>query len=743
LNSTIESGETILVQGDDAGSKSISFADRYELFEEIGRGGMGVVFRARHLDLDRIVAVKRILPESASSDMVERFLREKKTIAKLNHQNILTVHDSGEDAEGPWLAMEYVEGGHTLNDRLVEGEAQSVKDVVAAGLSLCSALFYSHSRGIIHRDVKPTNVLVTAEGVLKLSDFGLARGELSTDLSMTGCGMGTMAYAAPEQLCDAKNVDLRADIYGLGATLYHLATGHFPQTICSDAIPDRIRSCLMKALSRRPGDRFASADEMAKALEDYTQYDEKTVPGAVCPNPDCGAQTPAGEKYCTLCGTCLVAVCPKCGGESRMGTDFCSKCGIEIQPWIESENYLRSAQNLLEQFDFGPAIGEARAAEKACPGRTDVKNLITSIKKQRDAVRNARYKARKWLKTGQYERSEKMWRRVLELVPNDKEALKALRDLQPDIRSREFEAELLDFFSRIREDDYESAKKMKARLMKLAGACQDVKLKEALDALSSLRFKVMGESNGYLKKARQCENRCQWEDVAIYCRQAIELFPENDAAQELLHKAELERELREYSAKHSESDKDEPWRAAETHEAEGHGSSVDWTFVEPSPDPMPPVEDVFYEPELMDHSFRSDMPEQSVFARPSRFGLKKGTIAAILALVLLLSFAFVIVYPSGPEGSDPVVVTLVKLFGSILILLMAVGFCALFFFVDLILLVFGFVFPCMRWIAELGIEKLFVEKTWNPASTTGKIVLAVVTLLVFLILGLRNHDNDQ
>jgi len=289
VDATVGDGKTIVTPGGGDCAASASLLDRYELLDEIGRGGMGVVYKARQTDLDRIVAVKRILSKSGSASVTSRFRSERNTIAKLNHQNILTVHDAGEDEKGPWLAMEFVEEGRTLKDRVETEGALPEKDVLSIGLCLCHALSCAHREGIIHRDVKPSNVLIDRVGTPKLADFGLAREGRGSDLSVTGYGMGTMAYAAPEQLRDAKSVDHRVDIYGLGALLYYLTTGESPRMIRESAIPERFRSVLSKALSERPGDRYFSVDEMAKALErseGSATAPVDAVSGEVCPNPD-------------------------------------------------------------------------------------------------------------------------------------------------------------------------------------------------------------------------------------------------------------------------------------------------------------------------------------------------------------------------------------------------------------------------------------------------------------------------
>ena len=385
VDATIGDGKTIVTPGGGAGTGTVSLLDRYELLDEIGRGGMGVVYKARQTDLDRIVAVKRILPESGSASMVSRFRSERNTIAKLNHQNILTVYDAGEDDKGPWLAMEYVEGGRTLKDRMKEG-ALPEEEVLSLGLCLCRALSCAHREGIIHRDVKPTNVLIDRDGTPKLADFGLAREGRGSDLSVTGYGMGTMAYAAPEQLRDAKGVDHRVDIYGLGALLCHLATGESPRTIRESAIPVRFRSVLLKALSERPGDRYFSVDEMAKALEgaaDQATAPVAAVSGEVCPNPDCGVPTPEGEKYCDRCGTGLYEKCPRpgCDNEVRVGKAFCGKCGLDIPAWRKADEHLATAKEHEMTCRWGEAAEACRASLKVFPNHEAARELLKKMEK--------------------------------------------------------------------------------------------------------------------------------------------------------------------------------------------------------------------------------------------------------------------------------------------------------------------------------------------------------------------------
>jgi len=403
------------------GAGQVSLTDRYEIIEEIGRGGMGVVYKARQLDLDRIVAVKRILPEAGSFSTAARFSREKRTIAKLNHRNILTVFDAGEDEEGPWLSMEYIEGGRTLKDRVEEEGALPEDEVISIGKSLCSALSNAHRLGIIHRDVKPANVLIAEDGTLKLSDFGLAREGRSSDLSKTDSGMGTMAYAAPEQLEDAKNVDHRADIYGVGATLYHLSTGESPRVVKSDALPERLRAVLMKALSERPKDRYFSVEEMSNQLGGMAQR-IPPLPAAAgidtCPNPDCGAPTPEGEKYCESCGTGLYEKCPKCSNEIRVGKVFCGKCGLDLPGWREAEEHLTAAKEHEASFLWDAADAACLAALEAFPEHEAAHELLEKIGKVAATENRLWEKALSLVKDGDLEGAIKSYEAVLEINPH-------------------------------------------------------------------------------------------------------------------------------------------------------------------------------------------------------------------------------------------------------------------------------------------------------------------------------------
>ncbi len=202
----------------------------YELKEELGKGSMGMVYKARQTSVDRIVAVKVLLEKLAGNkEFTDRFEREAKIAAKLSHSNIVGVIDAGVAAQRHYFVMEYVEG-RTVKDEQDQGKIFDEADALPIIRDVARALQHAHQKGMIHRDVKPENIILTADGQVKLADLGLAR---PTDdhqwaNSEAGMAIGTPYYISPEQVRGQTDIDARADLYSLGATLYHMVTGRVP-----------------------------------------------------------------------------------------------------------------------------------------------------------------------------------------------------------------------------------------------------------------------------------------------------------------------------------------------------------------------------------------------------------------------------------------------------------------------------------------------------------------------------------
>jgi serine/threonine protein kinase len=260
-------------------------AGRYELEKLVGSGGMSNVFRAHDRMLERTVALK-ILHEqyTRDADYVERFRREARSVAQLAHPNIVTVIDRGEQDGRQFIVFEYVEGDN-LKD-LVNRGPLPVRDAIQLALQVARALAFAHDRGLVHRDVKPQNVLLNDDGQAKVTDFGIARSLDVDGVTQTGTVLGTSDYIAPEQARGQK-VNPKTDIYSLGVVLYELLTGQVPfsgENFVAVAmrhvnepvpsvlerrsdVPVRLDLAIQRAMAKDPADRFESMDELVTELE--------------------------------------------------------------------------------------------------------------------------------------------------------------------------------------------------------------------------------------------------------------------------------------------------------------------------------------------------------------------------------------------------------------------------------------------------------------------------------------------
>ena len=203
---------------------------RYVILKEIGRGGQSRAYLARDPAIERTVAIKQIravteLPEESRAEFVTRFLQEARVAGTLSHPNIVSIYDMGESEAGPYIVMEFVDGD-TLDGIIDRSDSADIQAVIPIFLQICSGLSFAHQHGVVHRDVKPANIMLTREGLVKLVDFGIAR-VASTNLTQTGTLLGTPSYMSPEQI-QGEKVDQRADIFSLGIVLYEVLTGRLP-----------------------------------------------------------------------------------------------------------------------------------------------------------------------------------------------------------------------------------------------------------------------------------------------------------------------------------------------------------------------------------------------------------------------------------------------------------------------------------------------------------------------------------
>ncbi len=343
----------------------------YKILAPLGQGGMAHVYRANQENLNREVAVKVLPPWYASDrNFVERFNLEARLVARLSHPNIVTIHDFSENNGHLYIVMQLVDGG-TLKHKM--DAARSASGASSAGWldigeanrifqQLASALTYAHEHGIIHRDIKPVNVLMERSGRPILSDFGIAKVLAgSSGLTRPGAGVGTPEYMSPEQ-CTGEEVDGRADIYALGVMLFESLTGRTPFVgdnyhalahshlyleppdpgIYNPQLTAPVCRVILTALQKKPASRYQQANDLALALDQAihpstigdisaqpTQRPggiERAPTSPIYACPTCHRPNKPDTYFCVRCGS-LLNQCPKCRSQNRARDRFCTRCG--------------------------------------------------------------------------------------------------------------------------------------------------------------------------------------------------------------------------------------------------------------------------------------------------------------------------------------------------------------------------------------------------------------------------------
>ncbi len=357
------------------------------IIRQIGEGGMGCVWEAEQRSLGRKVAVKALSPSLASNPhFMSRFRQEARVLGKLSHPSIVAVYDLIEEGHDCCIIMEYIEGprgGEPVDIKsLMHTEGLQVAGVKQLITQVLRALHVAHGRGIIHRDVKPSNIMVDANFQAKVVDFGIAALQATSDerrLTVAGGTMGTLDYMAPEQLSDAKSVDARADIYSSGVVLYEMLTGKLPRgafsppSVVVSGLSEAWDTVVMKALAPERKDRFASADEMADAIATIRVDESETtivpatprkpkssvsIPDRAC--SQCHTAVASDDQFCPSCGKALLRNCPSCDQSLDAGAKFCKLCGVDVHRWERHQEHYAAGYEAVQQAKISTTPVEER-----------------------------------------------------------------------------------------------------------------------------------------------------------------------------------------------------------------------------------------------------------------------------------------------------------------------------------------------------------------------------------------------
>ena len=429
---------------------------KYDVIDVVGRGGMGVVYRAKDPFLDRMVAIKIMtISYTDQPDLLQRFYREAKATANLQHPNIVTVYELGEHEGSPYLAMQYLEGA-SLDSILRAGQPLSLLQKIDIIIEACHGLSYAHQKGIVHRDIKPGNIMVLKDASVKIVDFGIARiGD--TNFTRTGQFMGSLNYMSLEQLNDKLQVDQRTDVYSTGVVLYQILTGALPFEAESTGatlmkilnenpapfskylseFPPEIEAITLRALAKDRDQRYSSADELAFDLSQLADRLKHEQIGYHMQQ----AEQLLQQNSIFQANDELMAVLKLDKQNTKAAAMLRTlRKQIEKEQSTERARQLREqAEDALRREDFEPALGFIEQALHLDATNADLqqlKNKIQAAKAEIDHLRQVMQRAENAHRAGNLDTAKQAIEEVLERRPNDTRVKSLHRMIQKELDER-------------------------------------------------------------------------------------------------------------------------------------------------------------------------------------------------------------------------------------------------------------------------------------------------------------------
>ena len=419
--------------------------DRYEIKALLGKGGMGVVYQVYDRLLREEAALKMMLPSLMMQKRAEeRFIQEARISMHLSHENIVRVRDIGEFQSLRYIFMEYVKGvtlRQLIDKKQRKGEAFSLEECWKIVIQIVEGLLYAHKR-TVHRDIKPENIIITPEGLVKITDFGIAKAIDPTRFTSSSTSLGTAYYMAPEQTKASAEVDPRADIYSVGVIIYELLTGAIPMGSfesphsINPQIPEEMDAIIVRALKPIPEERYQSIAELKEELEEigktylvsemreHIKLKKLTKLPIIDTNfircINCHANNPYDREFCYHCGANLKIACPKCKGDTRVDLTYCGECGANILEAKERKigELEAKAKGYIKAKIYKKAIKEIEAIAELDRKHPLIYQLREGIEKKKEQVRKAKelvQKASVLLKEEKYQEAVDVAKSALEL----------------------------------------------------------------------------------------------------------------------------------------------------------------------------------------------------------------------------------------------------------------------------------------------------------------------------------------